>query len=251
MIEPSTQAWSYWAELRQRILYCLYCLSGAFLVCYHYANPIFHQIARPVLTHPGSKKIVVLSLTDSIITPLKLSWYCSLTLSIPFLFYQLWRFLAPALYTKERSVFLRLLIGSTGLFYCGMLFCIYIIMPFIVSYLIGLMPSDVDYLPDMRQYFEFVSTLSLSFGIIFELPLVMVLGHKIGWISYEQLKEFRRYFVVIAFFIGMILTPPDVISQCLLAIPICLLYEVGMLSIKITTRHKKPSHHISPITKQD
>lgn len=226
---------SYWLELRQRLLYCIYCITVVFIICYHFANDIYHIIALPVLSNISGKKLIVLSLTDSIMTPLKLSWYFSLILSMPFLFYQLWKFIAPALYKQERLVFIILLSASSILFYCGVGFSIGVIMPFLIQYLMKLIPQDVYYLPDMRLYFEFITTMSVSFGLAFELPLIMFLINKIGWVSYQQLSLFRRYFIILAFFIGMILTPPDVISQSLLAIPICILYEFGMLIIKVFT----------------
>jgi len=222
---------SYWGELRQHILACLAYFSSCFVLCYANGNQLFHLIAYP-LQQRIEQRIVILSLLDAIMTPLQLAWYTSILCSIPFVFYRSWRFCAPALYARERQLFIRFACASIGLFYLGVAFCMGVFMPLIIDYLLAFSPAELEYIAAWAPYMQLSLQLSIRFGMIFECPLLMVIAVRCGLLSHQTLKSHRRFAIVLAFIIGMLLTPPDILSQCLLAIPLCLLYESGLLAIQ-------------------
>lgn len=214
--------------LRQKILISLLFFLTFFVVSFYFSNTLFSFIAKPILSLlPG--KLLAVNVASPLVIPLQLSVYCSLMLSIPFFCYQLWSFINPALYNHERRALPLLFMASVVLFICGMLFCFYVVLPFLFSFFYQAVPSYVQFSPDISSYLSFCMGLLLSFGVCFEIPIVIVFLVNYNLVSVDKLKSFRPYLIVAAFTVGMLLTPPDVLSQVLLAVPICLLFEIGLL----------------------
>jgi sec-independent protein translocase protein TatC len=167
------------------------------------------------------------------LVPLKITLMAAFLVALPVVLYQVWAFVAPGLYSHEKKMVLPLVVSSTVLFFCGVAFCYYIVIPALTRFIVTVAPSSINTAPDIEQYFGTVLTLFLVFGIAFEVPVAVVVLARIGVVSIEQLKKFRGYFVVVAFIASAIVTPPDVVSQLSLAIPLCLLYEVGIWSARV------------------
>ncbi|MEC8461530.1 MAG: twin-arginine translocase subunit TatC [Pseudomonadota bacterium] len=225
----------YWQEFRFRISLCLGWFLGCFCLSYAYSNWLYSLITWPVSSILSSS-FVVLSLVDTLTTPLRLSWYVAWFMTVPLFFYQMGAFVWPAMYKQERRLCLTVLLLAIALYYFGTLFALGVMSPFLVYYIKAILPPSVTYMPDMKLYIDFMIYLSMCFGWVFELPLAMMFLVYFNWCSRQKLASFRRYFIIIAFIVGMVLTPPDVLSQCLLAIPLCLVYEFGLLILYLAHR---------------
>lgn len=221
-------------ELRQRLLYC----AGVLLVIcsgfMYFANDVFQWVAIPLLRAlPENHTMVATSITGTFVAPIKLAFCCGLFLSMPFLLYQAWAFVAPGLYRNERRLVWPLLLLSTVLFYAGMAFAYYVVFPILFQFFVMTAPPSIQVMPDIDSYISFITKLLLSFGMTFEVPIITFLSIRTGLVSIESLKEKRPYIIVASFIVGMLLTPPDVLSQTLLAIPLYLLFESGIILAKI------------------
>ena len=225
----------YWQELRWRLSFVLGFFFAVFLFAYYQSNAVYDLITWPVLNILKTP-FVALSLTDTIIAPLRLSWTLAWLMTVPCFFYQLFAFLLPALYQHEQKLFFWLLSISVLLYYLGVLFSVAVVSPILVFYVKSIIPSSVQYMPDMKVYVEFIIYLGVCFGWAFELPMVMVFSAYMRWLCFAQMAAFRRYFILIAFIVGMLLTPPDVLSQCILAVPICLIFETGLIMVYVAER---------------
>lgn len=222
-------------ELRSRVIKCCSVISVFFVIFFIYANALFQFLAQPLLQYLPQGHLIAVGLTTPLTTPIRLSLLLSILTTLPYLFYQLWAFIAPGLYQRERDLILRLVIPSVLLFYSGLAFAYYVVFPLIFSFFARFIPDVVQLTPDMGHYFDFIFSLFLAFGLCFEVPIFMVILARLGLVNLEQFQEFRAYFIVVAFTVGMLLTPPDVLSQVMLAIPMCGLYEVGLWLIKLST----------------
>jgi sec-independent protein translocase protein TatC len=171
--------------------------------------------------------------------PLKILLMGGFLLALPVVLYQVWAFVAPGLYSHEKKLVLPLVITSTVLFFVGVGFCYFIVIPGMSQFIQAFAPSAITAAPDIEQYFGFVLTLFLVFGVAFEVPVAVIVLARIGVVTIEQLKKFRGYFVVVAFVIAAVVTPPDVISQLALAVPMCILYELGIVAAKFFIRHTR------------
>lgn len=220
-------------ELRSRLIKCCSLLACSFMVLFYFSNSIFKWLAQPLLHYLPQGHLIAIGLTTPLTTPLRLSFLLSIMLCLPYLCYQVWAFIAPGLYRQERDFILKLVMPSVLLFYLGLLFAYFVVFPLIFSFFARFIPDVVQLTPDMGHYFDFIFTLFWAFGLTFEVPIILLIMVKIGIVHRQQLQQFRPYFIVIAFTVGMLLTPPDVLSQVLLAIPMCLLYELGLLMIKV------------------
>ena len=176
---------------------------------------------------PGSS-LIAIGVISPFLTPLKMSLILAIYVAMPYLLYQLWSFTAPALYRHEKKLILPLLISSTILFYAGLLFSFYIVFPVIFNFLSSVGPASVNFAPDIQYYLNFILKVSFAFGVAFEVPIATILLIMFGATTVERLKKNRSYVIIGSFVVGMILTPPDIISQILIAIPIWLLFEVGL-----------------------
>jgi sec-independent protein translocase protein TatC len=234
--ENNSELVYYLSEFRKRMLYCLFMLISLFSVLLYFANSLYTLLALPLLKHlPHGQGLIATNVVAPFFVPFELTLVTAVFLGMPFFLYQLWMFVAPALYRSERKLIWPLLLASIILFYAGIAFAYFVIFPIIFTFFIHSAPKGVLVSPDISQYLDFTLKLFLTFGTIFEVPIVTVLLVSSGMVSREKLIEIRPYAIVSAFIIGMLLAPPDVISQTLLAIPLWLLFEVGILLSRFFT----------------
>ena len=229
-VEETQPLISHLMELRNRLLRCVFCILAVFCALVYFSNDIYHLIATPLLeAMPKGSTMIATNVAAPFFTPIKLTGITAIFLSVPFLLYQIWAFVAPALYQHEKRLVYPLLISSTLLFYLGVAFAYYVVFPLVFSFLTSTTPEGVAMATDISNYLDFVLTLFLAFGICFEVPVAIILLCWSGVTTPEDLKAKRPYIIVSAFVIGMLLTPPDIFSQTLLAVPMCLLFEVGVI----------------------
>lgn len=221
---------SHLIELRSRLLRAIACVGVVLLCMMPFRNEIYTWLAAPLLAKmQGGSTMIATEVASSFYAPFVLTAFAALFVSIPYLFYQGWAFVAPGLYLKERRLALPLLASSIALFYIGVAFCYYLVFPLAFGFFASAAPEGVKVMTDISRYLDFVIKMFLAFGFAFEVPVATFLVVRTGMISADDLADKRRYVIVAAFTAGAILTPPDVLSQCLLSIPIWMLYEVGLL----------------------
>ncbi|MDD6911266.1 twin-arginine translocase subunit TatC [Actinobacillus minor] len=224
---------SHLLELRNRLLRCIVCVLVVFCTLVYWANDIYTLLATPLTSNlPEGATMIATNVATPFFTPIKLTIVTSIFLSVPFILYQIWAFVAPALYKHEKRLVYPLLVSSTLLFYCGVAFAYYVVFPLVFGFLTSTAPEGVQMATDISSYLDFVLTIFMAFGICFEVPVAIILLCWAGITTPEDLRSKRPYIIVAAFVIGMLLTPPDVFSQTLLAIPMCLLFEVGVICAK-------------------
>jgi sec-independent protein translocase protein TatC len=217
-------------ELRDKLLHSVIAIFIVFLGIFPFANEGYSFIAAPIINVlPADTNIIAIGVISPFLTPLKMSLIFAVYLAMPYLLYQIWSFIAPALYKHERQMIIPLIVSSTILFYAGILFSFYVVFPVIFGFLSSIGPSIVDFTPDIQYYLDFVLKVSFAFGIAFEVPIATILLIMFGITTVEKLKNNRPYVIIGAFILGMLLTPPDIISQVLIAIPMWLLFEAGLI----------------------
>jgi sec-independent protein translocase protein TatC len=217
-------------ELRDILLRSVIAILVIFISLFPFANEIYGFIAMPIINVlPQGSNIIAIGVISPFLTPLKMALIMAVYLAMPYLLYQIWKFVAPALYKHEKQMIVPLVVSSTVLFYVGILFAFYIVFPVIFGFLSNIGPSIVDFTPDIQYYLDFVLKLSFAFGVAFEVPIATILLIMFGATTIENLKKNRPYVVIGAFILGMLLTPPDIISQTLIAIPMWLLFETGLI----------------------
>lgn len=217
-------------EFRRRLIICLISFGIILLPFLFYSNTLYHFIALPLLNSlPQGGKMIATGVTTPLIVPVKLAFSLTFFLLVPLILYQLWAFVTPALYQQEKQLIFPVLFFSIVLFYLGMSFAYFVVFPLLFHFFIRIAPSDVIVMTDIDAYLTFILKAFLSFGFVFEIPVLVFILIKTHIVSLTQLRQFRRYVIVLAFIIGMLIAPPDVLSQTLIALPIWLLYEVGML----------------------
>ncbi|MCD2449783.1 twin-arginine translocase subunit TatC [Methylicorpusculum oleiharenae] len=228
---------SHLIELRNRILKVVLSVLVVFLGLATYANQIYSYLAGPLLKHlPENSTMIAIDVASPFFTPFKLALVLSVFIAVPIILYQFWAFVAPGLYKNERKMILPLLVASTFLFYLGVAFAYFVVFPLIFGFLTAAAPEGVAVMTDISKYLDFVLTLFFAFGICFEVPIFTIVLVWTGLTSPADLAEKRPYVIVGAFIIGMLLTPPDAISQTLLAIPMWMLFEVGLLFSRLFVR---------------
>jgi sec-independent protein translocase protein TatC len=231
---------SHLVELRDRLLRAVLAVLVIFLCLFAFANDLYTFLAEPLLRYlPKGTSMIATEVASPFLTPFKLTLVLSVFAAMPVILYQLWAFVAPGLYQNERRLVLPLLVSSTFLFYLGMAFAYYVVFPLVFKFLTGVVPEGVAVMTDISRYLDFVLKLFFAFGIAFEVPIATILVIWAGITTAESLAAKRPYIIVVAFVVGMLLTPPDVISQTLLALPMWLLFELGLVMSKIYT--KKPA----------
>ncbi|MDT7526492.1 MULTISPECIES: twin-arginine translocase subunit TatC [Pseudidiomarina] len=217
-------------ELRTRVLRSLLAVGVIFALLAAFANDLYHWLALPMLESlPQGTSMIATDVATPFFTPFKLVLVVAIALAIPFLLWQLWGFIAPGLYKREKRLVVPLLLSSTLLFYAGVAFAYWVVLPLALNFLAGAAPEGVTVATDIARYLDFVLAIFMAFGIAFETPVAIILLVWSGVTSVAALRAKRAYVIVIAFIVGMILTPPDVISQTLLAIPMWLLFELGLV----------------------
>ena len=221
-------------ELRDRLIKIIIGIAAVLLCLFPFANEIYSFLAAPLLKHlPEQSTMVAIDVASPFLTPFKLVLVLSVVLTIPWILYQVWAFVAPGLYKHERRLVMPLLLSSSFLFYLGMAFAYYIVFPLVFGFFTKVAPEGVSVMTDISRYLDFVTKLFIAFGAAFEVPVLTFILVTTGVTTVEALSRARSYVIVAAFVVGMLLTPPDVISQVLLAIPVWLLFELGLLMSKL------------------
>lgn len=228
---------SHLIELRDRLLRMLLAVGIFFLILFPFSGTIWTYLSEPLTRHAGTMQAI--DIASPFLIPFKVCLLLSVILSAPVLLYQIWAFVAPGLYKHEKRLVTPLLVSSTVLFYLGMAFAYFVVFPLVFGFFSRVAPEGVEVVPDIGRYLDFIITIFIAFGVAFEVPVATVLLVAIGATTPEDLIKKRPYFIVCAFVIGMFLTPPDVISQTLLAVPMWLLYEVGIFFSRIFLKRKE------------
>ena len=229
-------------ELRDRLVKALMAvgLAAAVLFFFPGPGPLYDLLAAPLVAHlPKGATLIATSVISPFMVPLKILLMSAFLIALPFVLWQVWAFVAPGLYAHEKRLVLPLVVSSTVLFFIGVAFCYKIVIPALTRFIVAVTPASVNAAPDIEQYFGTVLTLFLVFGIAFEVPVAVVVLARIGIVTVEQLRQFRGYFIVGAFIVAAIVTPPDIVSQLSLAIPMCLLYEIGIIAAQVLIRRSQ------------
>lgn len=228
-VEDTQPLISHLIELRKRLLNCIIAVIGIFLCLVYFSNDIYQLVSAPLIAQlPAGASMIATDVASPFFTPIKLTIIVSVFLAVPVILYQVWAFIAPALYRHERKLVMPLLFSSSFLFYTGMAFAYFIVFPLAFGFFAKTAPHGVLIATDINNYLDFVMALFMAFGVSFEVPIAIVLLCWTGVTSPQELKKKRPYVLVGAFVVGMLLTPPDVFSQTLLAIPMYCLFEVGV-----------------------
>ena len=239
MLNTSETFISHLIELRERLLRIVMGLVLVFLCLFPFANKIYTLLAHPLLTRlPAGGHMIATAVTTPFFVPMKVALLAAFVISLPHTLYQVWAFVAPGLYTHERRFMAPLIVASTLLFIVGMAFAYFLVFPVVFGFITSTAPEGVAVMTDIGSYLDFVITLFMAFGMAFEVPVVVVLLVRFGMVNIKTLKEIRSYVVVGAFVLGAIFTPPDIISQIMLAVPLWLLYEVGILAAGLVNAKK-------------
>ncbi|MBS1145579.1 MAG: Sec-independent protein translocase TatC [Proteobacteria bacterium] len=236
---PEDSFISHLIELRDRLLRSLIAIAVVLGVLCLYPGPgeIYDILAAPLTKAlPEGTKMVAIGVITPFMVPLKVTAMVAFVLALPFILYQVWSFVAPGLYAHEKRLGIPLIISSTLLFLAGMSFCYFFVFGQVFSFINSFAPKSITPAPDIEAYLSFVMTMFLAFGIAFEVPVALVMLVKLGVVTVEKLKEWRSYFIVGAFVVAAVVTPPDVVSQLALAIPMCLLYELGIFVSRLVSR---------------
>ena len=228
---------SHLVELRSRLLKAVAAVLLVLVCLLPFANRLYAWLALPLIKHlPQGGTMIATEVASPFLTPIKLAFFVALFIAIPVVLYQLWAFVAPGLYRNEKRLAMPILVSSVMLFYIGCAFAYFFVLPAVFTFMTAIAPDGVAVMPDIGRYLDFVLALFLAFGLCFEVPVVLVILVALGVVTPAQLADSRRYAIVGSFVIAAVLTPPDVFSQLMLAIPMCLLYELGILSARTLAR---------------
>lgn len=230
-------------ELRVRLTRCLIGVFVGFLACYGFAEQLFQKLVEPLITllQPSGGTLIYTGLPEAFFTHLKVAAIAGLFVASPYVFYQLWMFIAPGLYDSERKWMIPIALCSAVFFVSGALFGYYIVFPFGFQFFLGFATDVITPMPSVREYFSFSTSMLFAFGFIFELPLFIFFLARLGLVTHKSLRKHQKYAILASFIVGAILTPPDVVSQLLMAGPLCILYEVGIWVAYLFG--KKPTEH--------
>lgn len=231
---------SHLVELRDRLVKAFIAVGIVFGVLCFYPGPgaMYDLLAAPlVATLPKGATLIATNVISPFIVPLKITLLAAFMVALPVVLYQTWAFVAPGLYSHEKRLVLPLVVSSTLLFFAGVAFCYFFVFGQVFSFIQSFAPKSITAAPDIEAYLGFVLTMFIAFGAAFEVPIVVVVLARLGIVSVEKMREFRGYFIVIAFIVAAVITPPDIVSQLALAIPMCLLYELGLIAAKAFIKH--------------
>ena len=234
---------SHLIELRDRLIRAVIAIAIAFAALCLWPGPsgLYDLLAAPMVLHlPKGATLIATNVISPILVPLKIALMAAFMVALPVVLYQVWAFVAPGLYSHEKRLVLPLVLSSTVLFIAGVAFCYFLVIPGMSKFIQAFAPTSITAAPDIEQYFGFVLTLFMVFGIAFEVPIAVIVLARIGVVTIPQLRQWRGYFYVGSFIVAAVVTPPDVISQLALAIPMCILYEVGIVAAQLFIRHTKP-----------
>ena len=231
---------SHLVELRDRLVRALIAVVVAFALLAFWPGPsgLYDLLASPLVAHlPSGTKLIATNVISPILVPLKITLMAAFMLALPVVLYQLWAFVAPGLYSHEKKLVLPLVVSSTLLFIIGVAFCYFLVIPGMSKFIQAFAPTTITAAPDIEQYFGFVLTLFLVFGVAFEVPIAVIVLARMGIVTIAQLRQVRGYFIVGAFIVAAVVTPPDVISQLALAVPMVVLYELGIVAAQVFIKH--------------
>jgi len=233
---------SHLEELRKRLIACAIATAVGFVVCYIFSERLFQFLIFPLKSQlPQGDKLVFTSLPEMFLTYLKTGFIAGILLVSPFIFYQIWMFISPGLYQHERRMVVPFVFFSSILFVGGALFGYFVVFPFGFKFFLGFANENIQALPSVKQYFSFAIKLLFAFGIVFEMPVVVFFLTKVGILKPQILKEKRKYAILLVFIAAAILTPPDIITQLMMAGPLLLLYEISIFISRIAVRKKRES----------
>ena len=239
---------SHLIELRDRLVKGSIAVGVCFaaLMLWPGAAGLYDLLAAPLVAHlPKGSTLIATSVISPFLVPLKITLMAAFLIALPVVLYQVWAFVAPGLYTHEKKLVLPLVISSSLLFFLGVAFCYFFVFGQVFKFIQSFAPKSITAAPDIEAYLSFVLTMFIAFGAAFEVPIVVIVLARLGLVSIEKLKAFRSYFIVLAFIVAAIITPPDVVSQLALAIPMCLLYEVGIWAAQVFIKHTQAPDEVS------
>mgnify|MGYP005748575263 CR=1 FL=1 len=231
---------SHLIELRDRLLRAVIAMLVVFLAMMPWASDIYDILALPMMnTLPEGTNMIATGVVTPFFVPIKVTLLAAFLVALPYVLHQAWAFIAPGLYSHEKRIGLPLVIGTTLLFIAGMAFCYFFVFQTVFKFIYEFAPKSIMVAPDIEQYLSFVMTLFIAFGLTFEVPVAVILLAKVGVVDVHKLREARPYVIVGAFVIAAIITPPDVISQFMLAVPMITLYEIGILMVRMMVKPKR------------
>jgi len=238
-VEEKQPFLSHLEELRKRLIYCAIAVGIGFVISYAFSENLFTILISPLKEQlPADDRLIFTSLPEMFLTYLKTAFITGILLTSPFLFYQIWMFIAPGLYRREKRYVIPFVLSSTILFVGGALFGYFLVFPFGFKFFLGYANEYIQALPSVKQYFSFAVKLLFAFGVVFELPVVIYFLSRMGIVSVDFLRKNRKYAILLTFALGAILTPPDVITQCMMAGPLIVLYEIGIIIARIAEKKK-------------
>ena len=225
---------SHLIELRDRLLRALIAVGVVFLFLFPFASELYDLLAYPLMRAlPEGTKMIATGVVAPFLIPVKVAMMVAFAAALPYVLYQAWAFIAPGLYAAEKRLVIPLVVASTALFFVGVAFCYFFVFGVVFDFVYKIAPKSISVAPDIENYLSFALTMFLAFGVTFEVPIAVLILVRMGAVTIEQLRSIRPYFIVGSFVISAIVTPPDVLSQLLLAIPMCVLYEVGIIAAQL------------------
>ncbi len=238
---------SHLIELRERLVRCLFAFVIACIPAMYFSSELYDLLAMPLIgSLPQGSHMIATGVITPFLIPMKIAFMAAFLGVLPYVLYQAWAFVAPGLYAHEKKLVLPLVVSSTVLFLVGMAFCYFIVFQRVFAFIAHFAPKSISVAPDIEAYFNFVLGMFVAFGLAFEVPVVVVVLVIAGIVNVEQLRAWRGYVVVAIFVVAAVVTPPDVVSQVSLAIPMCLLYEVGIFFAQIAARRRRPGELARP-----
>ena len=238
--DPALPLVAHLKELRDRLLRAILAVLVVFIVLFPFANDIYAFVSQPLRAIlPAGASMIATEVASPFLTPFKLTLFTAIFIAVPYLLYQVWSFIAPGMYRHEKRLAVPLLVSSIALFYAGAMFAYFVVFPLIFAFFTSVGPDDVAIMTDINRYLDFVLKLFFAFGVAFEIPIAAVIMIWAGITTPEDLAKKRPYIVVSCFVTGMLLTPPDIISQSLLALPMWLLFEIGIVCGRMLIRRRR------------
>lgn len=230
---------SHLIELRDRLTRALIAVLVVFVCLFPFASELFDLLAKPLMSVlPEGSKMIATGVVAPFIIPVKVALVVALGVALPYVLFQAWAFVAPGLYRHEKRFAMPMLVASVALFFAGVAFCYFFVFGVVFKFVYSIAPKSINVAPDIDNYFSFVLGMFVAFGVTFEVPIAVILLVKMGFVSVAKLREMRPYVIVGAFVVAAVVTPPDVLSQIMLAIPLWVLYEIGIVAAALITRGK-------------
>jgi sec-independent protein translocase protein TatC len=237
---------SHLIELRERLLKAVATILLIFAVLMPFANKIYTWLAKPLLSRlPAGGQMIAIDVASPFFTPVKLAFFVAVFAAMPVLLYQAWAFVSPGLYKHEKRLAMPILVSSVALFYGGCAFAYFLVLPMVFGFLAGVTPEGVAMMTDIGHYLDFVLVMFLAFGMCFEVPVATLIIVLLGWVTTEQLSSSRPYVIVGCVVVAALITPPDALSMLMLAVPMCLLYEVGIIAARLLARRTENSSRVA------